>query len=66
MLKGSTRRALFLIVLCALLVSQALGAFEPEHSNKHSNHCELSVAVRKLEAVALGNPVMPVADGFFG
>ena len=28
--------------------------------------CELSVAVRKLQAVALGNPVMPVADGFFG
>jgi hypothetical protein len=27
---------------------------------------ELSVAVRKLQAVALGNPVMPVADGFLG
>ena len=27
---------------------------------------ELSVAVRKLEAVALRDPVMPVADGFLG
>ena len=27
---------------------------------------EFSVAVRRLQAVALGNPVMPVADGFFG
>jgi adenine-specific DNA-methyltransferase len=27
---------------------------------------ELSVAVRKLQAVALRDPVMPVADGFFG
>jgi hypothetical protein len=27
---------------------------------------ELSVAVRRLKAVALGDPVMPVADGFFG
>lgn len=28
--------------------------------------CELSVAVRRLQAVALGDPVMPVVDGFFG
>jgi len=27
---------------------------------------ELSVAVRKLQAVAPRDPVMPVADGFFG
>jgi hypothetical protein len=27
---------------------------------------ELSVAVRRSEAVALRNPVMPVADGFLG
>jgi hypothetical protein len=29
-------------------------------------HRELSVAVRKSEAVALGHPVVPVADGFVG
>jgi hypothetical protein len=28
--------------------------------------CELSAAVRRLEAVALRDPVMPVVDGFFG
>src|SRR5687768_7613577 len=28
--------------------------------------CELSVGVRRSEAVTLGNPVMPVADGFGG
>ena len=27
---------------------------------------ELSVAVRKSEAVALGHPAVPVADGFVG
>src|SRR5262249_36215833 len=27
---------------------------------------EVSVAVRRLQAVALRDPVMPVADGFFG
>jgi hypothetical protein len=27
---------------------------------------ELSVAVRRLQPVALGNPVVPVANGFFG
>ena len=27
---------------------------------------ELSVAVRRLEAVTLGDPVMPVADGSIG
>lgn len=26
--------------------------------------CELSVAMHKSEAIGLGQPVMPVADGF--
>jgi hypothetical protein len=30
------------------------------------NARELSVVVRKSEAVALGHPVVPVADGFVG
>ena len=32
----------------------------------YAMHRELSAVVRKLQAVALLNPVMPVADGFFG
>jgi hypothetical protein len=39
MFRGGTKRALLLFVLSALLVSQAVAAFEPEHSNNHSNHC---------------------------
>jgi hypothetical protein len=30
------------------------------------NHCEFSAGLRKSEAVPLGDPVVPVLDGFVG
>jgi hypothetical protein len=32
----------------------------------HNEHGEFSVGVRRSEAVPLGQPVMPVFDGFAG
>ena len=45
------------------------GVYRPDGEmliRQRVKHRELSVAVRKLQAVALRDPVMPVADGFFG
>jgi len=46
-------------------VKGALKAGSPYHPYFDKAR-ELSVAVRGLKAVALSNPVMPVANGFFG
>jgi hypothetical protein len=47
-------------------VNDAFPVFIRPAGRADADHREVSVGLRKSEAVALGHPVVPVADGFLG